>query len=302
MENNNQLFYNLFNKINDLLNNGLIDLQQSILIKDQLYLLEDMIDVINLSEIITIQSRLFNSSNQNEFQTLSQQLKIYIYQKQFSLSKAQDLISNWHLNEEKGNSYEKQIIKLLNELANLNRLYSKYMSLILIYLYIQSLLDSTTISVLNRYIEMKQINQVVYRHLIKDLQRLRDRAISDKQAEECIRSIEARLYKFDYKKRFDELLIKKLQNRLQQIFNTLSRSFEQQFRFDICKKLNELVEIYVKSNTDERSSDEFLITFDSYITQIKQGQIRSSKTRYPHGSSDAIVPTMSPSLQSLQSI
>jgi hypothetical protein len=149
---------------------------------------------------------------------------------------------------------------------------------------------------------MKQINQTVYRHLIKDLQHLKDRAIIDKQAIECIRSIEVRTYKFDYKKRFNELLIKELENHLKQVFNMLSHSFGQHLRIDICKKLNELVEIYIKSNTDENSFDELLKTFDSYITQIKQGQIRSSKTRYHYSSSDAVVPTMSPSLQSLQSI
>jgi len=123
--NNNKLFYDLFDKINDLLNDGLIDLNQSIEIKEQLYLLEEMIDLIDLSQIITIQSRIFNSINQNEFQNVSHELKIYIYQEQFRLSKAQNLILNWHLNEDKGNSNEKQIIKLFNELANLNRLYSK---------------------------------------------------------------------------------------------------------------------------------------------------------------------------------
>jgi mitochondrial fission protein ELM1 len=149
---------------------------------------------------------------------------------------------------------------------------------------------------------MKQVNQTVYRHLIKDLQHLKDRAISDKQVIECIRSIEARIYKFDYKKRFHELLIRKLENHLKQVFTSLSHSIEQHFRNDICTKLNELVEMYVKSNTDENSFDELLNTFDSYITQIKQGQIRPSKTRYNNVSSDAVVPTMSPSLQSLQSI
>jgi uncharacterized protein (UPF0305 family) len=137
---------------------------------------------------------------------------------------------------------------------------------------------------------------------VKDLQRLKDRAMIDKQIRESIRSIEARIYKFDYKKRFDELLIKTLENRLKQIFGILSRPFEQQYRTEIYKKLNELVESYVKSNTNENSTEEFLAVFESYITQIKQGPMRTSKTRYHYGSSDAIVPTISPSLQSLQSI
>jgi len=119
-ENNNKLFYELFNKINDLLNDNLIDLNQSIEIKEQLYLLEDMVDLIDLSQIIIIQSRLFNSINQNEFQNITQELKIFIHQEQFRLSKAQYLILNWRLNEEKGNSNEKQIIKLLNEFTYLN--------------------------------------------------------------------------------------------------------------------------------------------------------------------------------------
>ena len=70
----------------------------------------------------------------------------------------------------------KQLIKLFNELAKLNRLYTP-----------------STISILNRYIEIKQITPSVYRQLIKDLQRLKDRAIIDKQVIECIRSIEYRM-------------------------------------------------------------------------------------------------------------
>jgi len=124
--NNNQLLYELFDKINDLHNDGFIDLQQSIQIKEQLYFLEDIIDQIDLSQMITLQSRLLNSSNQNEFHIISEELKTYTHQEQFRLSKAQDLISIWHLNEDKGNSNEKKIIKLLNELANLMQLYSKH--------------------------------------------------------------------------------------------------------------------------------------------------------------------------------
>jgi hypothetical protein len=134
--------------------------------------------------------------------------------------------------------------------------------------------------------------------LIKDLQRLKDHAIIDKQAIECIRSIEARIYKSDYRRRFHELLIKKLENRLKQTFNVPSHSSEQYLRIDICKKLTELISIYIKSNSEENSSDELLNTFDSYIKHI---QLRSSKTRNPHIVSDAIVPTISSSLESLQS-
>ncbi|CAF3939326.1 unnamed protein product, partial [Rotaria sp. Silwood2] len=282
--NNNQLLIDLFDKINDLLHDGLIDLQKSIEIKEQIYFLEDIVDLTDLSQIITFESRLLNSSNQNEFSMIYEELKTFVYQEQFRLSKAQDLISTWHLNDEQGNPNKKQIIKLFHELANLNRLYNK-----------------STVSLLNRYIEMKQINQGVYRHLMKSLQCLKDHALIDKQAIECIRSIEIQIYKFDYRKRFDETLIKKLENKLKHIFTVLSHSFEQHLRIDICKKLNELIEIYVKSDSNENSSDEFLNTFDSYISQFKQSQSRPSRTRYHYASSDAILPTTS-SLQSLQHI
>jgi hypothetical protein len=146
------------------------------------------------------------------------------------------------------------------------------------------------------------MKQIAHRQLIKDLQRLKIHAINNKQAIECLRSIEIRLYKIDYSKRFNEILIKNLEKHLSQIFDTLSRSFEQPYRIEICKKLNELLEIYVKSNPDEYSSEQLFTSLDAYITQIKQGHIRLSKIRYHHGSSDAILPTISPSLHSLQSI
>ncbi|CAF3674106.1 unnamed protein product [Adineta steineri] len=282
LNNHNQLLFKLFDKINDLYTDDLIDLQQSIEIKEQIYFLEDIYELSDSSQIITIQSRLFNSSNQNEFHMMSKQLKTFVYQEQFRLSKVQDLLSTWHLNEKKTNANEKQIIKLFNELADLNRL-----------------LDHSTIIVLNRYIKIKQINQTVYRQFIKSVQRLKDHALINKQAIDCIRSIEARIYKIDYSRRFHELLIKKIENILKELFHNFSHSYEQHLRNDICKKLNELVIIYIKSNTDENSSDNLLSTFDSYITQIKQDQLRSSKTRSHHVLSDTTVPTIASSLESL---
>ncbi|CAF3379440.1 unnamed protein product [Rotaria socialis] len=279
--NKNQLLIDLFDKINDLLHDNIIDLQKSIEIKEQVYFLEEVIDLTDLSQIITFQSRLLNSSNQNDFLKICEELKTFVYQEQFRLSKAQDFISLWHLNDEKGNSNEKQIMKLFNDLAHLHRLYN----------------NSSTL-ILNRYMEMKQINQVAYRHLIKDLQRLLDHAFIEKQIIECIRSIEAQVYKVDYRRRFDEVLIKKIEAHLKHIFISLPHSFEYHWRFDICKKLHEFVDAYINSNGNENSFDEFLNTFDVYISQIKYRPSRSSKTRHHYVSSDATVPRIS-SLQSL---
>ncbi|CAF5176331.1 unnamed protein product, partial [Rotaria magnacalcarata] len=279
--NKNQLLIDLFDKINDLLHDNIIDLQKSIEIKEQVYFLEEVIDLTDLSQIITFQSRLLNASNQDDFFKICEELKTFVDQEQFRLSKAQDFISRWHLNDEKGNSNEKQIIKLFNDLAHLHRLYNNSSPLIL-----------------NRYMEMKQINQVAYRHLIKDLQRLLDHAFIEKQIIEYIRSIEAQVYKFDYRRRFHEVLIKKIEAHLKHIFVSLPHLFEYPWRFDICKKLNEFVDAYIKSNANENSFDEFLNTFDAYISQIKYRPSRSSKTRHHYVSSDATVPRIS-SLQSL---
>lgn len=153
---------------------------------------------------------------------------------------------------------------------------------------------------LNRYIDTKQINPTIHRHLIKDLQRFKDQALVDKQIVECLRTIEARISKFDYGRQFDEVLIKKLENQLKDRLNVLSNSFEQHLRADIFKKLNELVEDYVKSSTNQKSSDEFLMTFDSYITNIKESHPRSSKTHYHYASSHINNTPISHSLQSLQ--
>mgnify|MGYP006897296500 CR=1 FL=1 len=71
-----------------------------------------------------MESRLLNSSNENEFNRVCNELQAFVHHEQYRLSKAQDLISIWHLNDNIENSYEKQIINLFHELANLNRLYS----------------------------------------------------------------------------------------------------------------------------------------------------------------------------------
>lgn len=238
-----------------------------------------MINYLDISDIITIQSRLFNSSNQDEFQFTAKELKDFIYEKQFHFSKAQDLIINWQLNEDKENIYNKQILKLLHELANLN-----------------ILSDNSTISILNRYITIKQNTQITSRHLIKDLQRLKDQTLFNKQLIECIRSIEIHLYNIDIKKQLNEILIKTFENHFKEIFHNLSHTFPH----DLCKKFSELLENSIKSNINEYSSNQLLTIFDSYITQIKQSHIRPSKTRHHYRSSVSIVPIVSPSLQSIQ--
>lgn len=124
--NHNQLFIDLFECINDLHNDGHIDLHKSIDIKEQVYFLENITDLTDLSKIITYESSLLNSRNQNEFDKISNQLKTFVNQEQYHLSKAQDLISIWQLDEEKSNTYAKQILRLVNELVHFHRLYSKY--------------------------------------------------------------------------------------------------------------------------------------------------------------------------------
>ena len=230
----------------------------------------------NLSTVITFESRLFNTSTSDEFQQISQQLKTYLYEEQFRLSKAQDL------NVSKSSLADKQIFKLLHELANLNRLYT-----------------NSTKSTINRYLHMKQLNS---RLLIKDLQRLKLQSLIDRQALDCIRSIEFRLHQTDVKHRLDEFLIRTLEQRLSVLFNSVSRPFDSSFRNDVWRKLHDLLENYLKFNREEYSFEQLLTTFDSQITSMKQGLIRTSKNRSHHDSFDAILPRVSPSLQSLQSI
>ena len=153
--------------------------------------------------------------------------------------------------------------------------------------------DNSTPLLLNRYIEIQRTNSIVYRQLIKDLQRLKHHVLIDKQARECIRSIEARLYKFDCRKRFNEILIKKLENHLKFI---LLNSYQQHYRIDICKKVYELIETYVYANVNEYSSEQFLNVF---FSQINQDQLRSSTVHYRYVSSDATISTVTSSLQSL---
>lgn len=270
-----QLFDDLFEKINDLLAENVLDLNHSIELKEQLYLLEEMLNDVNLSTIITIESRLFNAATFEEFQQIAQQLKTYLHQEQFRISKAHDLISKWHLNH---SLIDKQILKLFEDLANLYRLST----------------DSNR-SVLNRYLDAKQF---LSRSLIKDLQRLKLQAMIDRQAMDDIRSIEFRLFKH----RLDESLIKNLHKRLSDLFSSLSRPFDPSFRHEISSKLTDLLENSLRSNHDDPSFEQFFISFDSQIASMKQTRIRTSKHRSHQDSSDALQLIISPSLQSLRSI
>lgn len=140
---------------------------------------------------------------------------------------------------------------------------------------------------------MKQVNQGTYRHLIKDLQRLKDRVLIERQLIECIRSVEAQIYKIDYRKRFNEILIKKLENHLKSLFLNLPHAFENHSRADICKNLYDLIETFIKTDATENLFDELLNTFTSNLSHMKRNHSKSSKIRYRNISSDATVSSMS---------
>ena len=123
--NRNQLLSDLIDQINDLCDDGQIDLQKSIEVKEQLYFLEEIEELTDWSTLVTIESRLLNSSTLLEFNRMTNELHEYVRGEQFRLSKAMDLIQAWHWNGETGNAPEKQIMKLLDELALLNRLYGQ---------------------------------------------------------------------------------------------------------------------------------------------------------------------------------
>ena len=154
---------------------------------------------------------------------------------------------------------------------------------------------------LTRYADVKHVNATVHRQLIKELQRLTSHASIDRQAVDCIRSIEARMYPFDRSQRLTEPLIRKLESRLKQILHTLPRPFELNQRLDICNKLHEFIENHLQASSSEQS-DEFLTAFDAYAAQIKQNPFRLSRTRYNLASSQTTLSKMSPSLQSMQSV
>ena len=119
----NQLLFDLIDQIDDLLDAGQIDLQKSIEVKEQLYYLEEIHDLIDWSSLVTIESRLFNSSTLFEFTRMTDELNEFVHREQFRLSKANDLIQTWQWNGETGNAQEKQILKAFDDLALLNRLY-----------------------------------------------------------------------------------------------------------------------------------------------------------------------------------
>lgn len=121
----NQLLSDLIDQLNDLLNSGQIDLQKSIEVKEQLYYLEEINDLIGWSSLVTIESRLFNSSTLVEFTRMTDELNEFVQREQFRLSKANDLIETWQWNGETGNNQEKQILKAFDDLALLNRLYGR---------------------------------------------------------------------------------------------------------------------------------------------------------------------------------
>ena len=121
----NQLHLALLDKINSLRETDQIDLPQSTRIEEQLVFIEGIGDLPDHSAWITMQSRLLNASNHDDWKRMTDQLNELAFQEQFRTSKANDLIRQWQLNEDRPNSSDKKIIKLLQELAQMTRLYGK---------------------------------------------------------------------------------------------------------------------------------------------------------------------------------
>lgn len=177
-----------------------------------------------------------------------------------------------------------------------------------VHLRLHDCLDPSAPHYLQRYISMKSIHSNTHRQLIRDLQRLKTNASIDKQATDRIRSLEARLSKFDSKKRLTDSLMIKLEMRLKQIFHHLSRPSDEASRTEIIKNLGNLLETHIKSTTEnnllvEKQSEELIETFDLHIARhTNSGPLRQSKTHYPIIPSDVPIVKLSPSVQSLQSL
>ena len=146
------------------------------------------------------------------------------------------------------------------------------------------------------------MNINIHRQLIRTLQRLKARAISNRLISESIRTIESRLSKFDVFRRLTPSFIGQLEKRLKQVLPLSTRSSDS-LRTEVFNHLGERLEDFVRANNDETStlSHEFLRNFDFYISQIRQLQSRSSFSRAQRIGSDLTVSKISPSLQSLQS-
>ena len=160
--------------------------------------------------------------------------------------------------------------------------------------------DPSSPHYLQRYIEMKSVHSNTHRQLIRDLQRLKTHALIDQQATDSVRSLEARLSKFDSRKRLTNSLMAKLEMRVKQIFHHLSRPSNEASRTEIIKNLGDLLETHLLA---EQQSDELIDTFDLHLAQhTKSGPLRQSRTHYPIISSDIPIVKLSPSVQSLQSL
>lgn len=120
-----QLYLDLIEKINSLRQMNQIDLPQWIRMKEQITFIDGILDLPDYSAWITIQSRLLNASNHDEWMMMTDALNTFALQEQFRVSKATDLIQHWQLNNDRTNGPDKKILRLFRELAQMNRLYGK---------------------------------------------------------------------------------------------------------------------------------------------------------------------------------
>lgn len=310
MNEKNQLYSNLINKINVLLQTNQLDLHESIQIKQALVFLDGIRDIANHSRWITLQSRLLQASNRDEWTRMTEELKAFAYAEQFRLSKANDLIRVWKLNDDRFNDMDRKILDLFEDLARMNRLYG---TKALLFKKNSSSSSRTSFSdplsphFLQRFVDMKSVNATTHRQLIRDLQRLRTHALIDQQTTESIRSLQTNLSKLDSKKRLTDALMNKLENRVKQVFHQFSRPSDQSLRTEIMRNLTELLQTHLHSDAEndlpsEQTIDALIDAFELQLAQhSKPGSLRHSKTHYQIPATEVPIVKMSPSVQSLQS-
>lgn len=142
--------------------------------------------------------------------------------------------------------------------------------------FLRNISDRTGVATINRFLEAKTTNGLAHRQIVRDLERLKNRALIDKKIDNFLRTIEIRVGKVNFSRRFEPNFKKKLRKRFQQEFSAFPRSIELFSRFDSLKSFQEITESFLRSNDEQNSK--FLEDFDRFLQKLRSRTRRQSKT------------------------
>lgn len=118
----NKLVENVLGKLDELLLDGKIEIEETIEMKEKIEFLEEIAAPSNRTAVIEFESRFLQASSRNFIEKVFDEIEHLVEKEQYRISKANELLDVLRTSNQNNSNNEETIVKLVEDLAKLHRL------------------------------------------------------------------------------------------------------------------------------------------------------------------------------------